>query len=88
MSKIYVQKMHHLVYQHHDFLILNSQNIYVCEIFTPKNWRTTGGFQRPQATRMEMSALRALRLEEPLDFSEGDHGLSGGIQVPWYHEGI
>ena len=32
---------------------------------------------------MEMSALRALRLEEPLDFSEGDHGLSGGIQVPW-----
>ena len=27
------------------------------------------------------TVLRKLRLDDPLDFSEGDHGVSGGIQV-------
>ena len=51
----------------------------------------TGGFPQQFQSDPKQPAwrcrLRALRLEEPLDFSEGDHGLSGGIQVPW-HQGI
>jgi len=43
-------------------------------------WKICEAMENIHLSRFQ-KFVEALRLEEPLDFSEGDHGLSGGIQV-------